>query len=65
MNWLTLEILWLAIRHKVKWLERLIYRRYCPYPAGDYHLARDCVRRGDCGCDNQDRYSGTGKRTDG
>jgi hypothetical protein len=56
MNRLVIEILWWATKRRVDWLVALIYRRYCPYPAGDYHLARDCVRCGDCGCDNQDRY---------
>lgn len=50
------SLLWWATRHRIDWLTALIYRRYCPRPAGDYHLARDCVRRGDCGCDNQDRF---------
>lgn len=55
MNRLTVEILWFATKHRIDWLVALIYRRYCPYPTGPYHLARDCVRRGDCGCDNGGR----------
>lgn len=29
------------------------YRYYCP---GSYGRARDCVRSGECGCDNGGRY---------
>lgn len=58
MNRLTVEILWWATKNNIDWLVALIYRRYCPRPIGPYHLARDCVRRGDCGCDNQALYPG-------
>lgn len=61
MSRFMVELLWLAIRWRIDWLVALIYRRYCPYTSRmmrerGFHLARDCVRLGDCGCDNQDRY---------
>lgn len=61
MNRLVVEILWWAIQRNKDWLVALIYRRYCPYPSHmmrerGYYLARDCMRLGDCGCDNQDHY---------
>lgn len=39
------------------WFQRVVlgtyYRYYCP---GDGRRARDCVRGGDCGCNNRDRF---------
>lgn len=35
--------------------QALLYRYWCPY---SNLSARECCRRGECGCDNQDRYPG-------
>lgn len=60
MTRLMTEVLWLAIKYRVDWLVALIYRRYCP-GRGPSLLARDCVRSGNCGCDNYDRYAPGGR----
>lgn len=49
------------------WIERTIarivapiwYRYYCPYPLSRDWTARRCNERGDCGCNNRERYSRT------
>lgn len=35
---------------------RLWFRYYCPRPVIDDPSAKACVRSGNCGCDNYDRY---------
>ena len=57
---IVVRVLWWAIIRDVDWLTALIYRRYCPRPIGDYYLARDCVRLGKCGCDNQGQFPAAG-----
>lgn len=37
------------------WMQSILYRYRCPGGSGP---ARECVRNGWCGCDNQDRYAG-------
>lgn len=36
-------------------LYHVVYRYRCPYPI-KHDWARDCVRSGECGCNNQSRY---------
>lgn len=58
---------WRVCKHwPVSWVEHawtwVWYRYYCPYPVVDEWTARACVRSGNCGCNNLDRYAGeTGK----
>ena len=43
------------LSYPFQWLlSRTYYRFYCP---GSDGRARDCVRSGQCGCDNAARYS--------
>lgn len=43
-------------------LQRILYRYRCPYPVIDDKSARACVESGNCGCDNQRRYSAPTRR---
>jgi len=44
----------LLLRHN--WLFRIVYRYRCPYPIDGATMARECFKRGYCGCDNADRF---------
>lgn len=58
MNWLLKQC------HLVCWrgdwiamaFSRLFFRWWCPYPLNGNYRARDCVRAGNCGCNNKPRY---------